>query len=92
MNTNGEGGVYIRVFFTLALVDELTDSRPCRFTSLGRTPRYPTGSEAGWAPEPVSTAWRKEYSWLYWDWNSDTSVVQPVVIRYIYYVTRLINT
>jgi hypothetical protein len=45
-------------------------------------PPVPIGSEAGWAPEPVCTMWRRENSWPYQDSNSDPSVVQPVASRY----------
>jgi hypothetical protein len=42
----------------------------------------PIGQEAGWAPEPVWTMWRKEKSCPYRDSKSDTSAVQPVASRY----------
>jgi hypothetical protein len=29
---------------------------------LGKEPTVPTGQEAGWAPEPVWTLWRREKS------------------------------
>jgi hypothetical protein len=42
----------------------------------------PIGQEAGCAPEPVWTTWRRECSWPYRDLNSDLSVVHPVADRY----------
>jgi hypothetical protein len=41
-------------FLTLALDGgEWSVSRPGRLTPKRKRPRYPTGLEAGWAPEPV---------------------------------------
>jgi hypothetical protein len=45
----------------------------------------PIGQEAGWAPEPVWTTWRRENFWPYRDSNSDPLVSQPVAIRYTDY-------
>jgi hypothetical protein len=53
----------------------------------GKGPPVPIGQEAGRAPEPVWTTWRREYSWPYRDWNSDPSVIQPVASRYTDYAT-----
>jgi hypothetical protein len=49
----------------------------------GKEPPVPIGFEAGWAPEPVWTTWRKDKSCSYRDSNSDPSVVQPVASRCI---------
>jgi hypothetical protein len=38
--------------------------------------------EAGWAPEPIWTTWRRENYCPHRDLNSDPSVVQPVASRY----------
>jgi hypothetical protein len=48
----------------------------------GKEPLVPIGQEAGWAPEPVWTTWRRENSWPYRDSNSDPSVVQPICSHY----------
>jgi hypothetical protein len=47
--------------------------------------------ETGWAPEPVWTTWRNEYSWSYRDSNSDLLVVQHVANRYTDYATTGYN-
>jgi hypothetical protein len=47
-----------------------------------KKPPVPIGYEAGWAPEPIWTAWRSKHSWPYCDSNSDPSVVQPEASRY----------
>jgi hypothetical protein len=49
---------------------------------LGKEPPMPIGKESGWAPEAVSTTWRRERSFPYRDSNSNPSVVQPVASRY----------
>jgi hypothetical protein len=77
------GGVdaQIHVFLTSALVGgKWSASRPCRLTPEEKYP-VTTGYEAGWAPEPVWTKWRKN-SCPYRDWNSYPSIVQPVACRY----------
>jgi hypothetical protein len=62
MKTNGGVDVYIHIFLTLALErGGWLVSRPGRFT-LGKEPPVPIGQEAGWAPEPVWTLWRRENS------------------------------
>jgi hypothetical protein len=48
----------------------------------GKKPQVAIGNEAGWAPEPVWTTWRREHSCPYRDSNWDLSVVQPVALRY----------
>jgi hypothetical protein len=49
---------------------------------LGKETRVTIVNEAGWAPEPVWTTWRRENSLSYRDSNSVPSVVQPVASRY----------
>jgi hypothetical protein len=59
MKTYGGVDVYTHVFLISPLVGgEWPASRPGSFTS-GKEPSVPTGYEAGWAPEPVWTTWRK---------------------------------
>jgi hypothetical protein len=50
-----------------------------------KEPPVPIVWEAGWAPEPVWTTWRRENSQPYRDSNSDLSPVQPVASRYTNY-------
>jgi hypothetical protein len=42
----------------------------------------PVGQEAAWIPELVWTIWQIDNSWPYWDSNSNSSVVQPIVSHY----------
>jgi hypothetical protein len=57
MNTYGGVDVLIQVLLTSALDGgKLSGSRPGRFTP-GEGAPIPTGYEAGWAPEPIWTAW-----------------------------------
>jgi hypothetical protein len=51
----------------------------------GKELLIPTEEEAGWAPKPVWTTWRRGNSWPYWDSNSDSLVVQSVANRYTDY-------
>jgi hypothetical protein len=55
----------------------------------GKTPppSVPLGQEAGWAPEPVWTTWRRQNYWPYRDSNSDPSVMKPVDSRCTDYAT-----
>jgi hypothetical protein len=53
----------------------------------GKESPVPIGYEAGWAPEPVCTTWRRENSLTYRGSNSDPSVVQPVASRYTDYAS-----
>jgi hypothetical protein len=48
-------------------------------------PPVPIGKETEWTPKPIRTMWGREYSWSYWDSNSDPSVVQLVANRYTDY-------
>jgi hypothetical protein len=51
----------MHIFLTLALIDELSASRPARFTAGERAPG--THWIGGWmTPEPVWTTWRRENS------------------------------
>jgi hypothetical protein len=49
--------------FSISALDggEWSASRPSHFTP-GKEPPVPNGSEAGWAPEPVWTRWRRKKS------------------------------
>jgi hypothetical protein len=54
--------LWSRIFLTSALVGgEWSATRPCRFTSRGKSPRYPLDRRLG-VPEPVWSTWRKENS------------------------------
>jgi hypothetical protein len=57
---------------------ERSTSRPCHFT-LGKEIPVPIGYEAGWAPEPVWTLWRREQSC---NVGNRTRVVQLLARRY----------
>jgi hypothetical protein len=60
MKAYGGVDVQTHVFLTSALaVGEWSASRPRPLYPQGKEPPVPIGQEAGWAPEPVSTTWRK---------------------------------
>jgi hypothetical protein len=49
---------------------------------MGRESLILVGLEAGCAPGPVWTLWRRGKSWLYLNSNSDPSVFQSLASRY----------
>jgi hypothetical protein len=62
MKTYGGAAVHILVLFTWALDEgEWSASRPGRFILWEKLPAL-IAKEAGWAPEPLWTAWKGENS------------------------------
>jgi hypothetical protein len=68
-------------------VEECLASCSGLFACRGKSPRYPFGYGAGWAPEPVWTLWRREKS-LAGNW---TRAIQPVARYYIYRAVPALN-
>jgi hypothetical protein len=52
----------------------------------GKVHPPPIGQEAGWAPEPVWTLWRREKSYTCQEWNP---AFQPVAHRYFFFTMTL---
>jgi L,D-peptidoglycan transpeptidase YkuD (ErfK/YbiS/YcfS/YnhG family) len=51
----------------------------------GKEPSVSIGQEAGWAPDPTSTTWKREKSCPYRDSNYDHSAVQAVASHYTHW-------
>jgi hypothetical protein len=45
--------------------------------SQGKQPPLPTEQKAVWVPEAVCVLWKRNISWLRWQWNSKSPVMQP---------------
>jgi hypothetical protein len=82
MKTYGKLDIEIYSFFTSELVaGEWTASCPGRFTLGERAPD--TRSIGGWlGPSTSMDDTERRYSCPFWDWNSDSSTVQPAASRY----------
>jgi hypothetical protein len=62
--------------------------KPLPLYTRGNSPSVPIGQEAGWAPEPVWTMWRRENFCPHRDSNFHPSVVQPVASLYTDWATE----